>query len=74
MPKIIFQPLMIANPPKRLRKKGLQKKRLLAKRQRQKWKQAMQIIKFKVPSSKFKVKKFKAQSSMFKVKLLARQS
>ena len=72
MPKIIFQPLMIANPPKRLRKKGLQKKRLrkkglqkkrlLAKHLRKKWKQAMQII------------KFKAQSSMFKVKLLARQS
>ena len=57
MPKIIFQPLMIANPPKRLRKKGLLKKHL-----RKKWKQAMQII------------KFKAQSSMFKVKLLARQS
>ena len=62
MPKIIFQPLMIANPPKRLRKKGLQKKRLQAKHLRKKWKQAMQII------------KFKAQSSMFKVKLLARQS
>ena len=52
----------IANPPKRLRKKGLQKERLLAKHLRKKWKQAMQII------------KFKAQSSMFKVKLLARQS
>ena len=52
---------MIANPPKRLRKKGLLKKRLLAKHLRKKWKQAMQII------------KFKAQSSMFKVKLPGRR-